>query len=237
VVEDQAEVREYVVAALKAYGYGVVQAGSADEALSLCESEEKHIHLLLTDVVMPNAGGRELADRLQKLQPGMKVLFMSGYTDDVIVHHGVQTEGVEFIHKPFRPQQLATKVRKMLAPPKRHVLLLVTDDEAGVRGFLRTALEQSGYEVLEAEDGGQVIQQAGTGPVDLLITDRFMLEQEGLETIQALRKKAPGLGIIFLAGQFEKSKLPIAGSLAADAVLNKPLSSELVLATVAEVLR
>ncbi len=237
VVEDQAEVRGYVVAALKAYGYRVVQAGSADEALSLCESEEKHIHLLLTDVVMPNAGGRELADRLQKLQPGLKVLFMSGYTDDVIVHHGVQAEGVEFIHKPFRPQQLATKVRKMLAPLKRHVLLLVTHDETGVRGLLRTVLEQSGYEVLEAEDGGQVIQQAGTGPVDLLITDLVMPEQEGLETIQALRQKAPGAGIIFLAGQFEKSKLPMAGSLAADAVLSRPFSSELLLATVAEVLR
>jgi PAS domain S-box-containing protein len=237
VVEDQAEVRDYVVAALKVYGYRIVQAGSANEALSLCEGEGKHIDLLLTDVVMPNAGGRELANRLEKLQPGLKVLFMSGYTDDVILHHGVLAEGVEFIHKPFRPEQLATKVREMLGPPKPLVLILVSDDETGVRAVLRTALARNGYEVLEAENGEQVIRQAGNGPVDLLITDLAMPEQEGLETIQALRGEAPGVGIIFLAGQFERSSLQMAGSLAADAVVGKPVSSGLLIATVAEVLR
>ena len=69
---------------------------------------------MLTDVVMPNMSGPELANRLAKLRPGIKVLFMSGYTDDVIVHQGVLDEGAEFIQKPFSPRELAGKVREVL---------------------------------------------------------------------------------------------------------------------------
>jgi two-component system, cell cycle sensor histidine kinase and response regulator CckA len=117
VVEDQVEVRNYAVAVLKAYGYCVVQAENAGEALLLCERERGRIHLVLTDVVMPNLGGGELAARLRKMRPGIKVLFMSGYTDNVIVHHGALEEGAEFIQKPFSPKELASKVRAVLGPP------------------------------------------------------------------------------------------------------------------------
>jgi PAS domain S-box-containing protein len=117
VVEDQPEVREYAVTVLKAYGYQVIQAESAGQALSLFERERGGIHLVLTDVVMPKVSGRELANRLEKLQPGIKVLFMSGYTDNVIVHHGVLEEGAQFIQKPFSPERLAARVREVLGPP------------------------------------------------------------------------------------------------------------------------
>jgi len=117
VVEDQAEVREYAVTVLKTYGYRVIQADSAGQALSVFERERGGIHLVLTDVVMPSVGGPELAGRLEKLQPGIKVLFMSGYTDDVIVHHGVLEEGAQFIQKPFSPEQLAARVREVLGTP------------------------------------------------------------------------------------------------------------------------
>jgi PAS domain S-box-containing protein len=117
VVEDQAEVRRYTATALKAYGYQVIQAENADEALLLGERESGRIDLILTDVVMPSLSGRELADRLRERWPGMKVLFMSGYTDDTMVHHGVLQKDVEFIQKPFSPAQLAIKVREMLAAP------------------------------------------------------------------------------------------------------------------------
>jgi DNA-binding response OmpR family regulator len=115
VVEDQAEVRKFAVAVLKSYGYRVIAAENADDAMLLCERER--IDLVLTDVVMPRISGRELADRLETLQPGIKVLFMSGYTDNVIEHHGVLEEGVEFIQKPFSPEELAGKVRIVLGKP------------------------------------------------------------------------------------------------------------------------
>jgi DNA-binding NtrC family response regulator len=139
VVEDQAEVRKYVAAALEAYGYRVIQAENAGQALLVCEREAERIDLVLTDVVMPNVSGRELAHRLEERWPGIKVLFMSGYTGDAIMHHEAPKEGTEYIPKPFGPDQLAIKVREVLGAPKRRARVLVADDEAGVRSFLRRA--------------------------------------------------------------------------------------------------
>ena len=116
VVEDMAEVRDYAVAALKAYGYRVIQAGTAGEALLICEREPDSIHLVLSDVVMPNVGGPELASRLEKLRPEIKVLLMSGYTDNAIAINGSLDDRVHFIEKPFSPEQLARKVRAVLGP-------------------------------------------------------------------------------------------------------------------------
>jgi CheY-like chemotaxis protein len=119
-------------------------------------------------------------------------------------------------------------------PPAARIL--VADDEAGVRRFLRKALEQGGYEVLEAADGKQALQQARAGHVDLVITDLVMPEQEGIETILALRRDMPGVGIIAISGAFGGQYLKTAQMMGAAAVLNKPLSAELLLARVAEVL-
>jgi DNA-binding NtrC family response regulator len=96
-----------------------MEAANAEEALLICEREGERIDLILTDVVMPGLNGRELADRLKTLRPGIKVLFMSGHTDDMIVHHGVLRKEAEFIQKPFSPDELAIKVREVLMSPGR----------------------------------------------------------------------------------------------------------------------
>jgi CheY-like chemotaxis protein len=233
VVEDQAESRAYAAGVLKAYGYRVFQAGSADEALRLCQRGDGPIDMVLTDVVMPNVNGRELAERLKTLQPGIKVLFMSGQAGHVVVHNGVLNEGVRFIQKPFSAEELAAKVRAVLGPAAR---ILVVDDEAGVRAFLREALEQGGYQVIEAADGRQALRQARAGNADLVITDLVMPEQEGIETIRALRREMPGIGIIAISGAFGGMFLKTAQLLGANAVLSKPVTAELLLARVAEVL-
>jgi PAS domain S-box-containing protein len=237
VVEDQEEVREYVAKVLRGYGYRVIDADTANDALRYCEWEHDPIHLVLTDVVMPNIGGRELANRLRKMRPDIKVLFMSGYTDHVIEHHGVLENGAEFIQKPFSPEELAGKVRSALAPPVPEVRILVADDEVGVRGFLREVLERDGYEVIEAPNGKEAIEQVRAGSVDLVITDLVMPQQEGLETIQALRQDVPGVGIIAISGAFGGQFLQVAKALGADAILIKPISAELLRARVAEVLK
>lgn len=110
-VEDDETVRKLTHEVLRNYGYEVLAAAHGDAAFSICE---RPIHLLLTDVVMPKMSGREVADRLTQLQPEMKVLFMSGYTDEAIVHHGVLDTDAPFIQKPFAPDALARKVRDVL---------------------------------------------------------------------------------------------------------------------------
>jgi PAS domain S-box-containing protein len=113
-VEDEAGVRELTKEILEENGYRVVAASDGREALKLSEASAEPIQLLLTDVVMPHMGGRELADRLSKAQPQMRVLFMSGYTDDAILHHGVLDRGTALIEKPFTTEALTDKIRETL---------------------------------------------------------------------------------------------------------------------------
>ncbi len=235
VVEDRPEVRHYAAEALKSYGYSVLQAANAGEALLIFEREQG-IHLVLTDVVMPNLSGRELAERLEKIRPGINVLFMSGYNDDVITLKGKLEEPVPFIEKPFSPEALAGKVRELLGAPAPSARILVTDDEAGVRRFLRQVLERAGYEVIEAPDGRKAVQAVRSGRVDLMITDLIMPEQEGIETMKALRMERPDLAIIAISGAFEGRLLKATRFLGADAALPKPVDPELLLHAVAEAL-
>jgi two-component system cell cycle sensor histidine kinase/response regulator CckA len=103
VIEDQDEVRGLAVAALSRYGYKVHGAAEAREAVAFCRNYRGPLHLVVTDVVMPGLSGRELANEIALIRPGLPVLFMSGYTDNAIGHHGVLDEGVEYIQKPFTP--------------------------------------------------------------------------------------------------------------------------------------
>ncbi len=117
VVEDQEGVRRLIQSILKAYGYHVLEAANAGEALHIAQEYSGEIHLLLTDVVLPGINGKELSERLKKLLPRLKVLFTSGYTKDIIAHHGVLGDGVAYIPKPFSPDTLAAKVGEVLSEP------------------------------------------------------------------------------------------------------------------------
>jgi CheY-like chemotaxis protein len=118
VVEDEDGVRRLTARILEASGFHVLTAANGGEALLLCEQRSADIHLLLTDVVMPKMSGRELAERLALTSPKMKILYMSGYTDDAIVHHGVLAAGTKLIGKPFSATDLARKVREVLDEDK-----------------------------------------------------------------------------------------------------------------------
>jgi PAS domain S-box-containing protein len=114
VVEDEAPVRRLIRDLLQRNGYTVLEASQGGEAIRLCKEYAGQIHLLLTDVVMPEMSGRELADQLSVGRPSIKVMLMSGYTDDVIVRRGVHEEGVPFLQKPFDPAVLVRAVREAL---------------------------------------------------------------------------------------------------------------------------
>jgi PAS domain S-box-containing protein len=113
-VEDEEMMRNLAHVVLCKQGYNVLEAAHGGEALTICQNHEATIDLLVTDVVMPVLGGRELADRVVLLRPDIKVLYVSGYTDDAIVRNGIFADEVQFLHKPFSPDALAEKVREVL---------------------------------------------------------------------------------------------------------------------------
>jgi CheY-like chemotaxis protein len=114
VVEDEERVRRMSVQLLGDLGYTVLQAGDAKQALAMLESDDIAFDLLFTDVVMPDMNGKQLADRVRELRPGVKVLYTTGYTRNAVIHNGMLDRDVSFLPKPFTIQQLAAKVRQVL---------------------------------------------------------------------------------------------------------------------------
>jgi PAS domain S-box-containing protein len=116
-VEDEEGVRRLAREVLEKHGYTVLEASGRQSALDLAEHHSGPIHLVLTDVVMPEMDGPEVATRLSALRPGIKVLYMSGYTNDAVLHRGLLDAGVAFLQKPFSPKELARRVRELLDEP------------------------------------------------------------------------------------------------------------------------
>ena len=115
VLEDEARVRKLVCEVLAGRGYHVLEAVRGEEAIRMAKEHKGRIHLLLADVVMPEMSGPQALEQIRTRHPNMKVLFMSGYTDEAMVHHGILDSGVPFLQKPFLPETLARKVREVLA--------------------------------------------------------------------------------------------------------------------------
>jgi len=137
VVEDEQVLLRVAKRILTEAGYNVLTAANGKEALDAFERHDGTIHLLLTDVIMPEINGKVLADRLAEKSAGVRVLYMSGYTDDVIGHHGVLEPGVQFIAKPFTPSGLVRKVREVLdgampKPVEEQEQIVDTDADAGI---------------------------------------------------------------------------------------------------------
>src|SRR5262249_3949798 len=117
-VEDEESVRELVRVTLAARGYRVLEAENGEAGLRIAKEHGDSIDILITDVVMPGIGGRELARRLLQIRPDLGVLYLSGYTEDTILHQGALDAGTAFLQKPFTLQNLARKVREVLRSTK-----------------------------------------------------------------------------------------------------------------------
>jgi DNA-binding NtrC family response regulator len=113
-VEDEDNIRNPAVEILESRGYQVLSAADAAEALAVAESHRGPIHLLVTDVIMPGLSGSQLAMKLSPLRPEMRVLYVSGYPEDAIAHHGVLDAWKHFLQKPFAPGKFLDKVREVL---------------------------------------------------------------------------------------------------------------------------
>jgi CheY-like chemotaxis protein len=115
VVEDETSVRILVAEILGQSGYAILQAGNGRDAIRICREYSRRIHLMVTDLVMPHMSGRELFEAAAQLRPDMKVLYLSGYSDDSVIRRDLDTSQISFLQKPFGPYALAAKVREVLA--------------------------------------------------------------------------------------------------------------------------
>jgi DNA-binding response OmpR family regulator len=134
---------------------------------------------------------------------------------------GLLDPAMHYLQKPFSPESLATRVREVLGVPSPKGTIMVVDDEPGIRHSLRKLLTGVGYDVLEARDGIEAVEQIQLSEVDLVIIDLVMPRQEGLETIRILREMRAGLKVIAISGQFP-ALLHAAELLGASASLAKP---------------
>jgi PAS domain S-box-containing protein len=236
VVEDQPSVRQFAGNVLRGFGYQVLEAASGAEALGLSEAHKGPIDLILTDIIMPGMNGLALAERIQPQRPQVRILYMTAYAGDILQQRGVQRDDLDCLQKPFRPAELARKVRAMLDRASKGPTVLVVDDEAPIRNILRQMLAEAGYSVIEAENGAAALAVLQKDPVDLLLTDLVMPEKEGLETIGEVKKRYPKIKIISMSGAFGGHYMKVASFLGADAQIAKPIDREELINTIQHVL-
>jgi PAS domain S-box-containing protein len=221
VAEDDEAVRETVVGMLAELGYRVLKARDAESALSIIESGIA-IDLLFTDVVMPGSlRSPQLARKAVERQPGIAVLFTSGYTENAIVHGGRLDEGVELLSKPYTREQLARRVRQVLGsrvprtiaevataplapapvvPAPEPLRVLVLEDDALIRMSITEMLESRGHTAFEAGDGNEAIRVHGAQDIDVLLADVGLPGMSGVDVAERLRETQPDLPVIYATG-------------------------------------
>ncbi|WP_159711118.1 CHASE3 domain-containing protein [Geminicoccus flavidas] len=228
VVEDDEQVRRTVVAMLHELGYATIEAGDGNSALAVLATDPREIDLMFTDVVLPGVlRGRELADRARAIRPRLAIAYTSGYTQNAIIHHGRVDEGIVFLSKPYRKDDLARKLREALLavgnwgnedPVREQVradsfqpgVVLIVEDEAIVRlstlGMVE-ALGHRGIGVGTAAEALAVLDE-GTERVDLVILDVGLPDRSGEDLAQQIREQWPGLPIIIASGYGGGAEVP-----------------------------
>lgn len=216
VVEDDDAVRDTVVSMLSDLGYRVLKARDAASALSIIESGIA-IDVLFTDVVMPGSlRSPELARKAVERQPGIAVLFTSGYTENAIVHGGRLDEGVELLSKPYTRDQLARRIRHVLAekerkaanvmaaipgpPAARPLRVLVVEDDTLIRMSISEMLESRGHVAFEAADGKEALRLHEAQEIDVLLADVGLPGMNGVEVAAKLREAQPALPVLYATG-------------------------------------
>jgi CheY-like chemotaxis protein len=201
-VEDQDELRRLLRRALEQHGYRVLEASNGHAALAAGSSYAGKIDAVVTDVVMPGMGGRELVEKLRARDPSVRVLYISGHTDDAVVRHGVLDATHAFLQKPFAPAAFVAKVHELFAERASGKHLLFVDDEAPLVYLATRTLEERGYSVSGCGNGSDALAAFKRDPnaFDLVITDLSMRGMSGLELVRALKGVRPELPVILASG-------------------------------------
>ena len=240
-VEDEEMIRTLACTLLRKNGYTVLESEDCGEALKIARQYEGTIHLLLTDVVMPQMSGPRLAEEVRLCREAIRVLFMSGYAESAVQNHGLLDADSVFLEKPFTAEAFLQIVRRTLDAPKelepeRAATILVVDDEEPVRNVISGLLQQAGYKVVtagDAIDAGRLLEMVA---VDLVITDVLLPYKDGIDFSAELRRTFPELKIIAMSGAPQALKYAPTTHWFDD-VLIKPPSREHLLSAVNAMLR
>jgi CheY-like chemotaxis protein len=217
VVEDDQKVQATVIEMLTDLGYNVLKADNADQALVVLSSGV-HVDLVFTDVVMPGSlKSPEMARRAVEMQPSLRVLFTSGYTQNAIVHGGRLDPGVELLSKPYSREDLAFKIRQMLGRPKQVVAaadvkadpsaprdaakrVLVVEDDRFAREAVSELLLMLGHRAVSTANATEALEAMTHDAFDVLLTDVNLPDMAGTELARRAMERCPGLRVIFASG-------------------------------------
>lgn len=249
VVDDDSSLRELVVTMLASLGYRVYGAEGADTALEKSRALPGAIDLLLTDVVMPHKNGREVAEIVLAERAGIKVLFMSGYTDEIIARNGILESGAAFLQKPISRASLAKKVRQVLDggntgslpvtvfPPGRKLSILIADDDKTIYELVKLYVNVVADAVAHAENGQAAVDRFQSGSFDLVIMDMVMPLKDGCSAIEEIRAWERQLGrrptpIIMMTGNTSREDLLKCSAAGCTGTVAKPLNRDALLQTI-----
>jgi PAS domain S-box-containing protein len=202
-VEDEAALRNVCRVYLESKGYTVLEAGNAKEGMKICQSHDRPIHVLITDIVMPGLGGLELAKSALELRPALSVVLVSGYTDRALDREAIGFG--KFLQKPFSFDALARTVRSLL-DKSREILLI--EDSKFMRIAVQRALTGAGYTVHTANHGEAGLGAARETLPDLIVLDLVLPTISGLDVLKALKRDAitKSIPVIVLAAFSERTK-------------------------------
>lgn len=239
-VEDDEQIRQLAQRALSRLGYRVLTAEDATHAMMVYNRYRGRIDLLVTDVIMPNMGGAELARRLEALGADIKVLFITGYTDDVLVQNGIDGDRAPLLRKPFTPGPLAEKVRQVLDAPRQgrdkaaaaHIRVLIVDDDDGLRHSLRRILRDQRVVEADSLEAAQELLAFDRG-FDVILCDIGLGAASGLELHSWLSEQAPDLAqrVVFLTGGVQDKNDRAYLERVGNPTLTKPFEIDQLLAT------
>ena len=202
-VEDESVLRNVCRVYLESKGYTVLEAGNAKEAMKICQSHDRPIHVLITDIVMPGLGGLELAKSALKLRPALSVVLVSGYTDRALDREAIRF--AKFLQKPFSFDALARTVRSLLDKDRE---ILLVEDSKFMRVAVQRAFTGAGYTVHTTDHGEAGLRAARETLPDLIILDLELPTISGLDVLKALKRDAitKSIPVIVLAAFSEPTK-------------------------------
>ncbi|UCH81338.1 MAG: response regulator [Nitrospiraceae bacterium] len=249
VVDDEPLILKVIANLLNPLGYNVLEASNGEDALQISDTYKEKIDLLLTDVVMPGMNGNELAERLSKKWPETGVIFMSGYTDDAIAHHGVLNEGVVLVNKPIKGDVLSKMIRQVLddRSNKNEVIcsthvrkgmdILLVDDDENIRKMTRVFLKDYDCTIETAENGHSAFEKFTSGTYDLVFMDMQMPVMDGLTSVRKMRKweqehGVHGIRIIALTGNSSSEDIEKCYRAGYSDHMSKPIKKDLLMQAV-----